>query len=284
MAQKDFFPCVKKNASFFTLESIKNCTFSLWNKNETVFHSHKNYLEIFILTKGKNKHFLNGTISDLTIHDAVFIPHNTPHQLLPSPNTRSCTINITMNCEQAAILCRTLYNVELENLCAKVIHLTPKQMDLVNNFSEQILSANDSEQDALNPSFFSYMISLFLPTEIETSGNLPPSLKLFLDKLNNINLETVNISELYSESHYSQSALSIQFKKHLGMTLVQYVTRLKLEYAANLLKKTDYSTQHIALKIGFQNLSHFNRLFKKHYNLPPAQYRKLFQNPPFESQ
>ena len=36
MTQKDFFPCVKKNASFFTLESIKDYTFSLWNKNADV--------------------------------------------------------------------------------------------------------------------------------------------------------------------------------------------------------------------------------------------------------
>lgn len=59
-----------------------------------------------------------------------------------------------------------------------------------------------------------------------------------------------------------------------GETIADTVKRLRLQRAAAYLAHTDLSIAAIATKSGYPNLPSFNRLFKKAYGLPPAQYRK----------
>jgi transcriptional regulator GlxA family with amidase domain len=53
-----------------------------------------------------------------------------------------------------------------------------------------------------------------------------------------------------------------------------YLKRLRLERAAALLLATSMSIKEIAFSVGFGSTAHFSRDFKKHYGLPPTDYRQ----------
>lgn len=64
------------------------------------------------------------------------------------------------------------------------------------------------------------------------------------------------------------------FKKYIGITPMQYVIHLRLRKAATLLRRKDLKICDIALKSGFNDLSEFNKQFKKLYGLSPSYFRE----------
>ena len=72
----------------------------------------------------------------------------------------------------------------------------------------------------------------------------------------------------FSESHFMKF-----FKQHLHTTFTNYLNRYRLTIAARLLLTEDDSILSISERAGFNNLSYFNRLFKKEYQMSPREYR-----------
>ena len=70
------------------------------------------------------------------------------------------------------------------------------------------------------------------------------------------------------------------FKQTTGMGFIEYLNSYRLETAAQMLSASNDNILDIAEKTGFENLSYFNRSFKKKFGLSPGQYRKKLKNKP----
>jgi 2-isopropylmalate synthase len=57
------------------------------------------------------------------------------------------------------------------------------------------------------------------------------------------------------------------------MTFGEIVKKARMKKAKNLLKTGNMTVEKVALAVGYQNVEHFNRLFKKAYDMTPVQYR-----------
>jgi AraC-like DNA-binding protein len=64
---------------------------------------------------------------------------------------------------------------------------------------------------------------------------------------------------------------------NMGMTVFEYLNQIKVEFACKLLMDADLSIMEVCLDSGFNNLSHFNKQFKKINGLPPSEYRNRFK-------
>lgn len=74
----------------------------------------------------------------------------------------------------------------------------------------------------------------------------------------------------------SASAFSRSFRRHTGMTLVQYVNRLRINLACQLLMSEQaMSIIEICYTVGYNNLSNFNRQFLMQKGMPPSRFRAL---------
>ncbi|MBM7854159.1 YesN/AraC family two-component response regulator [Desulfohalotomaculum tongense] len=63
------------------------------------------------------------------------------------------------------------------------------------------------------------------------------------------------------------------FKKEVGISYVEYVNKLKIEYACKLLETTNYPAYRISSECGFTDPSYFNRVFVQQMNMTPKEYR-----------
>lgn len=73
---------------------------------------------------------------------------------------------------------------------------------------------------------------------------------------------------------YSRNHFMAIFKNHTGSSCLNFILQCRLNKACEYLTQTDLAISEIAKKVGFDNLSNFNRQFKQRLHLTPLQYRK----------
>ncbi len=89
---------------------------------------------------------------------------------------------------------------------------------------------------------------------------------------------TVTLDELAENMHLSKPYLSKYIKEKSGNTFGDIVKNVRMKKARTLLKNTSMTVENIADSVGYQNVEHFNRLFKKRYDVTPVQYRNTSQS------
>ncbi|QQN62438.1 AraC family transcriptional regulator [Bradyrhizobium diazoefficiens] len=83
-------------------------------------------------------------------------------------------------------------------------------------------------------------------------------------------------ADLAAIARQSPSAFSRSFRRHTGMSLVQYVKRLRINLACQILMSEEHaSITDICFQVGFNNLSNFNRQFLAEKGMPPSRFRRL---------
>lgn len=83
----------------------------------------------------------------------------------------------------------------------------------------------------------------------------------------------ITLDDLSEKFFLSKPYLSKYIKEKSGMTFGELVKKIRMKKAKAMLKSSSMTVENIALTVGYQNVEHFNRLFKKAYNITPVQYR-----------
>lgn len=86
--------------------------------------------------------------------------------------------------------------------------------------------------------------------------------------------EPVPLTELTQRTGVSQRQLERLCRRYLGATPAQYYVQLRLERARRMLRQTDLSVAEVAIACGFVSLSHFAKVYRRHYGLSPREDRK----------
>lgn len=86
-------------------------------------------------------------------------------------------------------------------------------------------------------------------------------------------MHEMTLQRIADTFHVNASYLSDLFKRESGMTYSAYLTELRLNYACELLSKTQFTVNEVAEQCGFQNYVYFARIFKKYKCMTPTQYR-----------
>ena len=83
----------------------------------------------------------------------------------------------------------------------------------------------------------------------------------------------VTLDDLAEKFYLSKPYLSKYIKEKSGVTFGELVKKVRMKKARAMLKSSSMTVENIALTVGYQNVEHFNRLFKKAYNMTPVQFR-----------
>jgi AraC-like DNA-binding protein len=87
------------------------------------------------------------------------------------------------------------------------------------------------------------------------------------------NIDLVQIASLVN---MAEGSVCRFFKMQVGMTIFEYLNQIKIEFACKLLMNKNMSVMDIAFDSGFNNLSHFNKQFKKNTGLTPLEYKQRY--------
>ncbi|HYG19177.1 MAG TPA: AraC family transcriptional regulator, partial [Ohtaekwangia sp.] len=92
--------------------------------------------------------------------------------------------------------------------------------------------------------------------------------------------EDIRLEDIARAANMSVASFSRYFKQRTRKTFSSFVTEVRLGQAARLLQEDQSSIAGICYASGFNNLSNFNRLFKKFYRMSPLQYKRQYLQKP----
>jgi AraC-like DNA-binding protein/ligand-binding sensor protein len=86
--------------------------------------------------------------------------------------------------------------------------------------------------------------------------------------------DPINLAKVAQAMHVSTFYFCKLFKKSTGVTFTEYLSRVRVEKAKNLLLNPHLRVSEIAYDVGFQSLTHFNRVFRQVVGQSPTEYRE----------
>lgn len=89
--------------------------------------------------------------------------------------------------------------------------------------------------------------------------------------------EEINLEEIAEIVHMAPASACRFFKSNTGLTIFEYLNKIKIDYACKLLLNTDLNVVDISYDCGFNNLSHFNKQFRKFIGKTPTDFRRIRQ-------
>ncbi len=91
--------------------------------------------------------------------------------------------------------------------------------------------------------------------------------------------QPIMLADVAKAVHLSVSRLAHLFKEQMGITIIEYLTNVRIRHAKQLLLATDKSCTEICFKVGFNNQSYFTRTFKEIVGMTPRQFRESNRRP-----
>lgn len=88
--------------------------------------------------------------------------------------------------------------------------------------------------------------------------------------------EDLTIGKVADYVHLSHTYFSRLFKKEMGISFIEYVTKVRIDQAKWLLVSTEHTIEEIANQVGFKTPNYFSAIFKKMTKLTPREYRDKF--------
>ncbi|RWY47374.1 helix-turn-helix domain-containing protein [Mucilaginibacter gilvus] len=92
------------------------------------------------------------------------------------------------------------------------------------------------------------------------------------------------LTELTKIADMSISKLTDLYRQVFGDSIYNYYQKARMEKAGDLIMRSGYSVSEAGYALGFSNLSHFSRLFSKHYGTTPKKYVNQINNSKFPAQ
>jgi two-component system response regulator YesN len=90
--------------------------------------------------------------------------------------------------------------------------------------------------------------------------------------------EKLTLQELAEIGMVSRNYIAILFKKTTGTTIWNYLVSVRMQKARELLLNTPKKVYEISSEVGYENSVHFSQLFKEHFGLSPAEYKKRMES------
>lgn len=249
------------------------------------FHFHPEY-ELTLILKGEGQRYVGKQVSDFFEGDLVFLGANLPHCWInrPTPNETVSAIviqfdetflgNFFLNLPEMkrvkAFLQQAKSGFEIsgktkEKLTDKINELlekTPLQklIGLIEILDEL------SQTDEISTVDFSFSEHHYNQSETARFQ------KVFSYLIENFR-ENITLEEIADVADLSPTSFCRYFKSITQKTFIEVLLEFRVQYACQLLHKTDLPIRQIAFESGFGDVPYFNKVFKKNKGMSPQQYK-----------
>lgn len=141
-------------------------------------------------------------------------------------------------------------------------------------FGTRVLSPKEHEAMVKLLQIFAQHLSMISNQVVVQQTNAePPVISRAKEFIKQNLTEDISLGQVAKAVNTSTFYFCKMFKKATGINFTDYVSRQRIESAKNLLLNPNLRVSEIAYEVGFQSLTHFNRVFKKVIGQSPTEYR-----------
>lgn len=238
-------------------------------------HCHQNICEITIILAGSNKYFIHNNYENVNKNDLLVINPGIIHSegnILPS-----ICIGVASKRKEATWQLIPEYRYPIFHFSAEIV----RSLTQLANMAFQLLKSDNYQANLLANNSICNAFIPFLQKSAITSKTIKHTnttggqlIKNYLDKHF---FEPIKINDMCSDLGLSKTYAEQQLVENYGYTPIQYLTMRRIGEAQTLLITKPYlKIYEIALAVGYDNVTYFNRVFKKFSGLAPKQYRRLY--------
>ena len=270
------------------------------NTPEAVSYLHRHeYVQINYISKGKAYHQINSNEFLLVKGDIFVIPMYIPHRIIPIEGNETEIIEfefmpgfINQSFDLEDNITSFLDFAYIEPFLVSENQVRPR-LNLVGTIQfevEAILHEAHTEYMGKKSGYMLLIKSLLLKLLVMVGREFTDQLKdsdtysiyrrhneaIFdiMEYIQNHSHEDLNADEIAAKCLLSPSYFRYLFKNITSCTFTEYLTRIRIKKALDMLKASDKRVIDISLETGFNNVSHFNKVFKLHTGLSPMQFKK----------
>ncbi|MFV0362429.1 MAG: AraC family transcriptional regulator [Suipraeoptans sp.] len=258
-------------------------------EDENDYHSH-DFIELAIITEGEGVFYINGNNYPVSAGDLVVLNPGTYHKSMVS-NSSNCT---------------TEYYIAFTDIHFR--DMPPNTLKLPdNNFITSLkgsikgdvfnlcsLIADESSGHNIGRYFMlkSYLIRLLVLISREHEYSTREQKGFFFESpykkyvveqmlqyFDNHYTEKISLELIARNMYLSTFYLSKIFKSETGDTPINYLINLRMKKASEIIKgNPTLSVKDTASMVGYADTYHFSKVFKKHFGIPPSDYKRTFIN------
>lgn len=271
----------------FNLLWVSKCNYPAKHVVNTNFHE---YYQIVFILSGEGKIFVEGVEHEVKVNDLYIFKPNVKHAIHASLTKNLNTAEVKFfsnNITNTARLNQLEYlvkenNGRIRNTFISIIDEV-KESDIytetvINHLLNQLIifltrqKYRDAE-DRLN----SLSPPLKICTETIQTGKQGDTLDSIVEYINKEYSKEIKLNDLAEMIYLSPVYFCSVFKERYGVSPIQYLQKVRLENAKNMLSNSDESVTKIAEKVGFQSVHYFSRFFKNKEGVTPNKYRRRLQ-------
>jgi AraC family transcriptional regulator len=229
------------------------------------WHYHENPYITLVLEGGSTELRKKDQI-DCRPGTVIMYDFDEPHRNIDyKPNSRTLSVEFERTWLSQNDLNRTPFvskglirDYEIKFLLLKIIH-------------------EEQQKDPISAVSVEALVGLLLTTAIgEKAERLtPPWVDKIRELLNDQWSEVPTLAYLSRQLDVHPVTISKYFPKYFNCTLGNYMRRIKVDKAVDMIRQTNHSNREIALQCGFSDASHFNRVFKMYTGSMPSEFRTL---------
>ncbi|WOO37973.1 AraC family transcriptional regulator [Anaerocolumna sp. AGMB13020] len=251
-------------------------------------HWHSEF-EIDYILQGKGDFICGDEHFPVNPGDVIVISPNMLHAAYPSPNRKLNYIAFVFHASMLGIESNDRSSTHcIRPLVTGQLRVTMKydtshpDYSVIHSLAETIVNCankNNAYDDLLLKSIllqlFWYFekndnLSSFQYDDISYSSLIRPA----LEYMTYYYMDSITINELAAKCSISSSHFMNSFKKAVGCSAIEFLTHLRIKAACTALTDTTEDISTISYNCGFNNLSNFNKQFKKITGISPRDYRK----------
>jgi len=255
------------------------------------WHYHQEF-ELSFITEGSGRRIVGDSIEEFHPGDLIFIGPRIPHVWFPEETHRwqhsgrtleSVYMLFNQNILPEALTTLPEFNHirQAVQLSERGIRITGETLNEVSRIMLQLPYMSRIKRlmmfyeimDLIGKSdSFSFLASEdYIKTKFEPGNKRVTRIHEFLMKNYQGDIDLKEIAEV---AHMAPASVCRFFKNSTGLTIFEYLNKIKINYSCQLLLNTDLNILDISYDCGFNNLSHFNKQFKKFIGATPTQFRR----------
>jgi len=251
-------------------------------------HYHPEY-ELTLIVQGNGKRFVGDNIENFEAGDLVLLGSNLPHfwrsdkVLYENKEPISEAIVIQFSIDFAKNILEKLPECKA---IVSMLHLSKSGIKFSESFkpflekiieekgTKRLTSLIDLLEKLSQTVDYQLLASEYFDIKPDDAENerMRKILEFTLDNFQN----EISIDAIAEIAHLTVPSFCRYFKSRTRKTFVDYLNEIRVSHARKLLIDSELSVSQVGLECGFQNLSHFHRVFKNQVGFTPLAYRRSF--------